>query len=93
LYEIKVKEGAVVSAAKYFARPIRNKFNSPANLRNLLEMSDMKMRMDEKDGDIEGLNEKVDCLQEQMVTLCREFKTEKNGWQDDMNALREVRRS
>ena len=58
-----------------------------------VKMSDMKMRMDEKDGDIEGLNEQVDCLWEQMVTLCREFKTEKNGWQDDMNALREVRRS
>ena len=58
-----------------------------------VKMGDMKMRMDEKDGDIEGLNEQVDCLWEQMVTLCRELKTEKKGWQDDMNALREVCRS
>ena len=57
------------------------------------KMGDMKTRMDEKDGEIEGLNEKVDGLQEQTVTLRRELKTEKNGRQDDMNALREVRRS
>jgi chromosome segregation ATPase len=56
------------------------------------KMGDMKTRMDEKDGEIEGLNEKVDGLQEQTVTLRRELKTEKNGRQDDMNALREVRR-
>ena len=58
-----------------------------------VKMGDMKTRMDEKDGDIEGLGEMLDCLREQTVTLCRELKTEKNGRQDDMNALREVRRS
>ena len=60
---------------------------------SIIEDLKVKMRMDEKDGDIEGLgpNEKVDCLREQMVTLCRELKTEKNGRQDDMNVLREVR--
>jgi len=56
-------------------------------------IKDLKTRMDEKDGDINRLNGKVDGLEEQTDSLRRELQTEKYGRLDDMNALREVRRS
>jgi len=56
-------------------------------------IKDLKTRMDEKDGDINRLNGKVDGLEEQTDALRRELQTEKYGRLDDMNALREVRRS
>jgi FtsZ-binding cell division protein ZapB len=53
----------------------------------------LKSRMDDKDNEIEGLNAKIDGLEEQAKTLSRDLQNEKSGRQDDMNALREVRRS